>query len=186
MVRRLPAPQMVTLRSGAQVTIRPATMDDAAETLSLKLSLLREGVADALLPEECNFDIQQEQLWINQFLVNRLGLMLVAEADGNILGFIYFSAVDAFRCRHTGEFALGMYETWRKQGLGKVMIEALMAWIKQQPEIEKLCARIYDINPAALAVAEKMGFVEEGRLKNHLRIAHGKYSDVVLVAKFLK
>lgn len=179
-------PQMFTAHNGKQVAIRSATPNDAADTLALKLSLLREGVADALLPEECHFEVAQERVWIEATTSHPTSLMLVAEADGGLVGIIYFRCDEAYRCRHTGEFGMGLYSTWRSQGIGSALVQTLLDWAKSQPEIEKVGLRVYDINPKAAALYKKLGFVEEGRLKNHLRVAQGKYSDAILMAKFVK
>lgn len=183
---RTQAPQKITAKNGKQVTIRSATLDDAAETLALKLSLLREGVADALLPEECHFEAAQERAWIEATTAHPGSLMLVAEAETGIIGVIYFRCDEAYRCRHVGEFGMGLYNTWRSQGVGTALVEALLDWAKAQPSIEKVCLRVYDINPKAAGLYKRMGFVEEGRMKKHLRVAHNQYSDAILMAKFVK
>lgn len=173
-------------KDGNPLTIRLALAEDAQDILALKLSILREGLYDALLPEEYMFDAQQEAGWIKDSTSSDRNLLLVAESENKIVGVLYFRASSEFRCNHWGEFGMGIYETYRGKRIGTILVESLLEWAYDHPRLEKVCLKVFDINPTAVALYQKLGFVEEGRLKKSLRLGPTMYSDAILMAKFVK
>ena len=52
--------------------------------------------------------------------------------------------------------------------------------------IEKLTLEVFVTNEAAIRLYRKMGFLEEGRRVRHVKIADGKYVDVIVMYVFVK
>ena len=175
-----------TLEGKQEVKIRQATVADAPAVLALKLAILRQGTYDALLPEEYTFDEQQEAHWIEHNQKSGTSFMVVSEVDGKIVGVLYFQSSDELRCRHWGEFGMGIAESMRGKGLGTKLLDALFGWAEQTPRLEKICLKVFDVNEGAHRLYKNLGFEEEGRLKNCLKLKDGTYTDAILMAKFVK
>lgn len=176
----------LTLPTGETCLIRQATAADAAAVLALKLDILRAGIYDALLPEEYTFDEEQEALWIEHNQESGSNFMAVCDVGGRIVGVLYFQSSNELRCRHWGEFGMGLSESVRGLGLGTRLMDALFEWAEAAPRLEKICLKVFDVNTGAHRFYQRLGFEEEGRLKNCLRLKDGTYTDAVLMAKFVK
>lgn len=179
-------PYSFTGKNGVKITIRQADVQDAGELLAIKLGILQEGIYDSLQPDEYVFEIEQESAWIAECLSGMANLLIVAEAEGRVVGVLYFRASLELRCAHWGEFGMGIEPAWRNQGVGKALLKVLMDWAEAHPTVEKVCLRVFDINPVAVKLYKKLGFVEEGRLKKCLKVGPGNYSDAILMARFVK
>lgn len=177
--------EVFTLAAGEKGTIRQATTADAPAVLALKLDILRQGIYDALLPEEYTFDDEQEALWIEHNQESGANFMAVADVGGKIAGVLYFQSSNELRCRHWGEFGMGVRDGMRGMGLGTKLLNALFGWAEQAPRLEKICLKVFDANPGAHKLYKKLGFEEEGRLRKCLRLKDGTYTDAILMAKFI-
>lgn len=178
-------PKKITLENGCTAIIRDAVPDDAEAVLALKMDILRQGIYDALLSEEYTFDVAQEALWIEHSLTSSNNFMVVATIDDNIVGVLYFQISHEIRCNHWGEFGMGINKSSRGLGIGTAMLEALFKWGEIHPKLEKICLKVFDVNPKAHKLYQRLGFIEEGRLKKCLKMGSGVYSDAILMAKFI-
>jgi RimJ/RimL family protein N-acetyltransferase len=63
------------------------------------------------------------------------------------------------------------------QGLGTDMLRALVGWAFDTLRLERVWLDVYDFNPRARAVYERVGFVHEGVLRGAV-FREGRYVDV--------
>ena len=75
---------------------------------------------------------------------------------------------------------------WREQGVGRCLLDALIAWATTHPQIERLGLRALSTNPRALHLYAAVGFVEEGRRIQAIKLAPGQYADEVLMSRPVK
>src|SRR6185503_17550 len=92
----------------------------------------------------------------------------------------------SFRNRHTSELGMMVAEDWRGRGVGQALLAYALEWARAHPVIQKVCLRVYDGNAAGRALYEKMGFVEEGRQRGHIRLEDGSYQDLLFMAVWVK
>lgn len=180
------AKPLTTQIDGKEISIRTARQIDAENVLKLKQTLLAEGIHDPLTVEEYLLSEEQERMLIMQATNSIDKLILIAEVDGIFAGSLYFNRYQEIRCAHSGEFGLGLLDGFRGLKIGHLLIEALFEWAEEQLDIEKICLKVFAANTDALRLYEKMGFEEEGRLKNCIKMEYGEYVDAILMAKFLK
>lgn len=173
------------LKDGTKGVIRTAVPQDADTILNIKLGVLADGIYDALLPEEYAFDAQQEALWIEQSLGSSSNLLLVADV-GKVVGVLYFQTSSELRCSHWGELGMGLEPAWRGKGLGTYLVQSLLAWATEHPRLEKVVLKVFAANARAHKLYERLGFVEEGRLRQCLRLGPNNYTDAILMAAFVK
>ncbi|MBI1363563.1 MAG: GNAT family N-acetyltransferase [Proteobacteria bacterium] len=175
-----------TLKSGEKVLIRPGSPDDAEAMLAIKLQILAEQVHDSLLPEEYLSDAEQEAEWIASSLSTFDSFLGVACHDDEPIGVLYFKCSQELRCAHWGEFGMGIDRAWRGQGIGTLLLDTLFAWAEGHPTVEKICLKVFDANPDAHRLYQRYGFTEEGRLLKCLKLGPERYSDAILMGKFVK
>ncbi|MFB6467040.1 GNAT family N-acetyltransferase [Cytobacillus sp. Hz8] len=117
---------------------------------------------------------------------NRKGnLIIVAEMDGEVVGYLVFTRNEKVRLRHTGTMGVGIREEHCNQGIGTELIEFLIDWARKQNNLEKICLFVTSINDRAIKVYKRIGFIEEGRQKNQIKYEDGSYGDDIFMAYYM-
>lgn len=113
--------------------------------------------------------------------------MLIATADdGTVLGYARLARhlrIDAnAHVLHLDAVAVAPESTG--QGAGRALIRAAIAEARRRGA-RKLGLRALSTNGRAIALYEAAGFVEEGRLKDEIRLPDGSFADDVWFALVL-
>lgn len=122
---------------------------------------------------------------IKSFAESEKGIYLVAEHDGKIVGHAFLEPLHLQSICHVAELSICVHHGWQGKGIGTALIKELIAWAKQSKTIEKIELNVRASNSRAIALYKKMGFVEEGRLKNRIKVNNNHYIDDVLMAQLL-
>lgn len=143
--------------------IRPAVASDR-RPLALVFAAVaeeRDGIAT-----EPPVDIEaRAQSW-------RLDGMLVAEADGEVVGLLFLD-----RSPHGfGEIAMAVAQAWRRRGVGSALLAAAIERARAEG-LHKLTLSVFARNEAAIGLYRKHGFIEEGRRVRHYRRESGELWD---------
>ncbi len=80
---------------------------------------------------------------------------------------------------------MGMLPKVRSRGLGTLLLNRLIAWAKEVPQLEKINLRVISNNPRAMGLYRKLGFLEEGRRIREIKYSDGSYADEILMGKLL-
>ena len=112
------------------------------------------------------------------------GLCLVAYGEGTVLANLLATHSPRPEERHVLTFSLCVDPGARRQGLARRMLEEGLRFARAHGYRRAEVAVLAENTPA-LALYKKMGFVEEGRRREHYRI-DGKYSDEVFLALSLE
>src|SRR4030095_16192960 len=99
-------PRKSQLRDGTEILIRCAEQSDARMLLDAVMTMLRDGDGMVMDPDEFSQSEEQEQSWGASFNDNPRDRLLVAEAEGRLVGGINFHVGKRRRFAHTGEFGL--------------------------------------------------------------------------------
>jgi RimJ/RimL family protein N-acetyltransferase len=101
------------------------------------------------------------------------------EADGALAGRAALFGVDDLA--RTGEVGLLLLPERRGQGLGQDVLRVLLRYAFRSRNLRRVHLQTLASNARALAAYRAVGFVEEGRLREHAWV-EGAYDDVVLMA----
>lgn len=107
--------------------------------------------------------------------------LLVAEVDGEIIGYISAERGTPNRIGHTAYIVLGIRGGYRGNGIGKEFLKRLDTWALNS-KITRLELTVMQSNIAAKSLYEKSGFVVEG-VKKKSMFVDGKYEDECYMAK---
>lgn len=159
---------------------------DAHSILTITEQALAEGAFHITEPQEFSMTLVDVQNWIDEHIQRPADVLLVAEVDGAVVGLIHFEAGGRRRLAHAGEFAMNVAQAWRDQGIGRCLIESLLLWATDHPQIEKVELRALATNERALHLYASLGFVEEGRRPKAIKLGPGMYIDEVNLYRFVK
>ena len=104
----------------------------------------------------------------------RLDGTTVAVAGGAVVGQVH---IEASRFGF-GELGMMVAAEWRGRGVGTALVAAALDAARGRG-LHKVTLGVFPHNEAAIALYRKFGFVEEGRLRNHIRRASGELWDVI-------
>lgn len=173
------------MKNGKYVTIRQAELIDAKNLLNTIKTYIPQSEFIPKHADEIKLSIEQEKEWINSFLINDHSLLLVAEYDNYIIGNIDLTGNSRKVMTHTAVIGMGMIEEWRNAGLGTALLNAIIQWAKNNPILEIIWLQVYTENILGMALYRKMGFVENGILKNFFK-HENKYYDNMTMSMYVK
>jgi RimJ/RimL family protein N-acetyltransferase len=96
-------------------------------------------------------------------------VQIVALCDNSIIGVSGLDMKDRVE-KHVGELGISIAREYRGEGIGKLLMDAVLK--EAEANIPNLQIEVLDVfsdNANAIAMYEKFGFVEYGRLPNGLR-----------------
>jgi L-phenylalanine/L-methionine N-acetyltransferase len=108
--------------------------------------------------------------------------VLVACADGGIVGCGALSIPVAARRRHVGELGLSVHDDWHRRGIGSSLLGSVLQLADCWLNLTRTELTVYTDNQPAIALYEKFGFVREGRLVRYA-YRNGDYADVYAMAR---
>lgn len=168
------------------MNIRVASIADAEKMLVIQQEILtEEELTFITTKDEFQQTIEGQQTWIKEKLANKREIIFIAECNEEVVGWLVFQSTNRKRLAHTGSFGMMVQKEHRGKGIGKRLIEALLTWAVANPKIEKVCLGVFSTNVGAIALYEKMGFIEEGRKVNEIKIKENEYIDDVLMYKMV-
>ncbi len=161
------------------IIIRDARSEDAA-VLAL---IYNQGIVDRLATLETEERTAEERL---EWLAARdpRHPVLVAEADGRLLG---FGSLNVFNPRkaydHVADFSLYVERSWRGKGVGGRLLQALIERA-QAIGFHKLVLSAFPFNPAGMALYQRHGFRVVGVYKEQ-GFLDGRWVDTIIMEKLL-
>ncbi len=110
--------------------------------------------------------------------------VLVAERDGRVLGWASISSYRPRACyAGVGEFSIYLHRDARGQGIGKVLLGALIDEARRLG-YWKLLSRVFPFNTASRRLCAALGFREVGVYEKHAKL-DGRWLDVVIVERLI-
>lgn len=151
------------------MTIREANSDDAPEIAKIQIKAWQTGY-EGIMPKEYLDSLSLEEKtkqWSDSLAEKGLGINLVIEFNGSIVGFCVFGPIrdEDLSNKNVGELvAINILPSYWNKGLGSEAIEHIIA-ASIQRKWEALYLWVLKENIKARRVYEALGFVEDGTEK---------------------
>ena len=174
------------MKDGRDIIIRDVSMLDAERIIEINKSVLEEGHYMMREPEEANYTIEGMKSEFSIHINNPGSIYIIAEVDRHVIGYLEFTCGSFRRTSHAGMFSIFIIDGWREFGAGKLLVQSLLDWAQSSPLIEKVTLATFSTNARAERLYRSLGFIEEGRCPNDMKLKDGTYIDSVLMYKFVK
>lgn len=158
--------------------VRPARREDVEQVLDLLEAVAAEG---RWIGSEAPIDrAGRRQQLVETIEGDERGVRYLAVADGLVVGSL---GVD-LRPYDVADLGMFVQREWRGRGVGSALIEAAIAWARSAGA-HKVALQLWPHNRPALALYQKFGFEQEGRLRRHYRRRNGELWDALVMGLVL-
>jgi ribosomal protein S18 acetylase RimI-like enzyme len=154
------------LRSGDVITLRSPELDEAKGVLEYIRELARDAARNLNHPASFFEAMSEsdERGFLESCEKHPTNFLIAAYLDnGRVIGTTGLAQSAPTFSRHTGELGLGVLAPYRKLGVGRVLMDALIEQA-QANGIWNLMLRVRTFNAPAIALYESLGFRRVGVL----------------------
>ena len=118
-------------------------------------------------------------------LLERFPLLVAEDSAGHVIGWAGLAEYRPRKCYEgIAEFSIYLERDARRKGIGKVLLNALVAAAEQRG-FWKLVSRIFPFNTASRALCRACGFREVGIYERHAQL-DGRWLDTVIVERLIR
>lgn len=142
------------------ISIEKANAADAAAILEYLKKVGGETDNLTFGSEGLPFTPEAEAAYISQLEHSHDEMMLVAKADGNIVGCASLSRLPR-RMSHRGDLAVSVAKEYWNKGIGSQLLNSVLQWAKEN-DFEVIDLQVRCDNLAAIHLYEKYGFQKVG------------------------
>lgn len=162
--------------------IREAKVEDADEIVEAERAIAEEPGYFCSEPSELT--VENVINSITAFKGN--GLYLVAESDGKLVGHAFLEPQHLQSLRHVADLNIAVHLGWHNKGIGTKLLKQIIERAKESKTLKKIQLNVRASNLAAISLYKKMGFEEEGRLKNRVKVKNGYVDDIIMGLNLVK
>jgi RimJ/RimL family protein N-acetyltransferase len=173
----------IKLKNNKVVLIRQAEISDAENLLQCLKKYVSQSEYLPKLEEEIKLTEDQEREWINSLQMHDNSLLLIAEFENQIIGNIDLTGSRRKVMEHTGVIGLGMLNDWTNAGLGTALLTSVISWAMENPILETIWLQVYTENTLGLNLYKKVGFQENGVLKDFFKKDGRYYHNLTMSMK---
>ncbi|MGE5184501.1 MAG: GNAT family N-acetyltransferase [Acidobacteriota bacterium] len=81
---------------------------------------------------------------------------------------------------HRATFSLGLERRVYGRGVAMQLVEAVLAWVREQPRIEYLQLDVFATNTSAIRLYERLGFERAGVIADRFRVDGEVIDDLIM------
>ena len=165
--------------------IRNATAEDAP--ILCQAEQYWAGLTGYLVSNPSELKVDSFARRIQELTTDPKGLYVVAESvDGKIVGHALLDPIGLQSLSHIVRLTIVIHPGSEGKGVGSILMEKIVTWARQANGVEKIELLVRAQNSRAIHLYKKFGFVEEGRLRNRIKLNEGKYIDDLAMGLMIK
>ena len=173
----------VSARDGRAYEVGSARVRDAGALLDFLLEARRTD-PDADFPgaDEVRVSIESVEGLLRRMDQTDNGALLVGRGPDGIIGSLSLRGGAYRKNRHVGRLGMQVARPWRRQGVGRTLLETAVRAARETGLLEILSLEVFASNTAAVELYRSSGFSEDGRRPRFVRFADGAEDDLVLMS----
>ncbi|MGA8164709.1 MAG: GNAT family N-acetyltransferase, partial [Waddliaceae bacterium] len=156
------------------ITIRKAEVKDALCIVEAEREIAQEPGYFCSQPSEL------DEKAVIQTIQSLQSIYLVAECEGQIVGHAFLEPYTLQSLRHVADLNIAIHIGWQHKGIGRKLLEQIIDLAKRSSAIEKIQLNVRASNTPAISLYKKIGFQEEGRLKNRVKVKDRYIDDLIM------
>lgn len=152
------------MEAGAEIIIREGTPDDVERAWAVRAETFEFHRSQAVPQHFRATDSPPPtRPFIDRLLATGEGALLLAEVGDEVIGFATIRVGDApdepfwMPARVAFVDSLGVLETWRGRGAGRMLMDAAEGWARTHGA-ERLHLNVWEFNEGAIAFYERLGY----------------------------
>jgi RimJ/RimL family protein N-acetyltransferase len=174
----------IILKNDIEVTIRGATKEDAQNMIDFYNVVGGETDFLSFGANEFKRDLQEYEEYITATSIEQNSIMLLALIDSEIISIATINSSQKERTKHVGTLGIVISKKYTGLGLGKVLMNDLIEWGKQNGVTKKISLVTNETNTVAIELYKKLGFEVEGLLKKD-NFINGNFNNTIIMGLLL-
>lgn len=166
-----------TLADGTPLLLRTAEPDDADALLAYMHENIPRAPFILTTPDEFTMTLDEERAFLQRSLDASADLFLLACNGPRFVGVLSFKGNTRRKIAHHGVLGMTVDYRWRGRGVGRRLIDTLIAWASTHPVLEKISLEVFADNTKAVALYRAAGFEIVGHSFAHYRQPDGSMHD---------
>jgi len=142
-------------------SIRDARPEDASALISLRKAIFGETNFMLYAPNEYSASPDELSTQLAKIRSSGYSRSLLAETEGNLIGFLGASGSSVPRLRHSAQLFLGVLRSHWRSGVGRALLAEIIRWAPTAG-LSRLELFVMTSNSRAIALYERLGFRVEG------------------------
>ncbi|MFE1245883.1 GNAT family N-acetyltransferase [Fictibacillus sp. NPDC058756] len=174
----------IILKNNIEVTVRRATKDDAQNMIDFYNAVGGETDFLSFGANEFKRDLREYEDYITATSNEQNSIMLLALIDSEIISIATINSSQKERTKHVGTLGIVVSKTYTGLGLGKILMNGLIEWAKQNGVTKKISLVTNETNTVAIELYKKLGFEVEGLLKKD-NFINGNFNNTIIMGLLL-
>ena len=167
------------------IIIRQAQPSDAEQLIAFVQRLTEEPRINIVLgPGEFILTVEEERKFVADYAASDNSLLLVAEADGRVVGALTCAGGRRQAVRHAATLGMSVAKEWRNRGVGSALLARAVEWARNNPVVSRVELFVFVRNEAAIHLYRKFGFEVEGRRRKAV-CRDGEHLDDLIMSLLL-
>lgn len=163
--------------------IREIRVEDAEAYLNLYKKLDEETECRLYEAGEYNISVEQQEKIIQDLINNKRSILLVANWDGTLVGYLLAEGREINRIKHRVHISIAILQAYTGKGIGTKLFTVLEDWAVKN-HAHRLELTVMVNNQAGQALYKKMGYKVEGIKKDSL-LVNRRYIDDIYMVKLI-
>jgi RimJ/RimL family protein N-acetyltransferase len=172
------------LKDGKEVIVRRAEKKDARQMIDFYNFVGGETDFLSFGKDDFKKNLHEYENYVEDIKKELNSVILLAIAEGEIIGIATINSNQKTRTRHVGVLGIVIKKSCWGLGLGRILMNLLIDWAKSNNITKKITLLTNESNRKAIELYKKVGFIEEGLLKNDNYI-NGVYFNTVIMGLIL-
>lgn len=171
------------IKSDKKILIRYPLLSDVYKLMDFMNTVSKEKTFIRFQGEQLT--LEEEEKYLKDYLEkikNKKGIKLIVFIDNKFIGVADITMQSSVES-HIGIFGIIVADGFRGEGIGKLLMENVIAEaLKEIPELKIIQLSVFANNPVAIEFYQQMGFREFGNLPEGI-LHKGKFVDHIYMYK---
>lgn len=129
------------------------------------------------------FPLEGSKWYINHMVQNNYPQYFLL-SHKNVIGWCDITPKDIPEFSHVGNLGMGILQTYRGKGLGKLLLLRTIEHAKEMNHLEKIELSVFESNTNAIKLYQSLGFENEGKRMKSRKIDN-EYDNEIEMGMFL-